>query len=357
MKQRILFLTPYDFRTPQSGGEVRIHALHAFLRTRHSLITVTRGTTNRIREEADWVFNRKGALNQIFRWDLFRLLKKKIDAEPVDLIIANTIWTGLMAVLLGKATGTRTLFDDHNVEFLRFLRTRHPAFVFLYVLELLVCLGARRIHFVSDTDARTAQRYLFVARRKIQVVPNGFHAPAAPPRRMDFRREFHLDIERQKKVLFFGNLDYRPNREALRILQRDIVPRFETEDVAFLVAGRSRKPFVSTQKHLTFLSFVPDLNSLIHSVDLIIVPLVSGSGTRFKILEALGLHATVISNELGAEGIDRSVCGEKLIVTPGRDWRAFSEAIRQHLHDGPAKTPADFFEKYEWQKVLGRLAI
>ncbi len=66
----------------------------------------------------------------------------------------------------------------------------------------------------------------------------------------------------------------------------------------------------------------------------IVVPLLSGSGIRIKILEALALGRTVITTPLGVEGIDARH-GEHLLVADGAE--AFAKnlqfcALDQELH-------------------------
>ena len=49
--------------------------------------------------------------------------------------------------------------------------------------------------------------------------------------------------------------------------------------------------------------FVPDLDPLYRTVGMSIVPLLAGSGTRLKILEALARAVPVVSTSIGAEGL------------------------------------------------------
>jgi glycosyltransferase involved in cell wall biosynthesis len=51
---------------------------------------------------------------------------------------------------------------------------------------------------------------------------------------------------------------------------------------------------------------VPDAKEFIRSNDIAIVPLLSGSGIRIKIIESMAMGKTVITTMIGAEGIQYS---------------------------------------------------
>jgi len=97
---------------------------------------------------------------------------------------------------------------------------------------------------------------------------------------------------------------------------------------------------------------VPDINRFINSVDLIIAPLISGSGTRIKILEAVGQSKRVISTKIGAEGIDETICGDNLIIVEDNDWCEFNSSIEEFIKKDEPETPNEFFQTYEWGNIL-----
>lgn len=348
--KKILFITPYDFRKPASGGEVRMNALFKAFSKNNELTLVTRGKSNKVHREGDVILSKKGRFSQIFSFKLFRVLKKEIKKSGVEIIFASTIWSGLMAVLLGLFTGKKVVFDDHNIEFIRFLRLKNPIFVLVYLLELIVCARSDRVVFVSEHDAKLARKYLFVRRKKIVVLHNGIHVSDAL-RQVDFKKEFNLDIAGKKKVLFFGELSYSPNKQAINIIQSEIVPRLKDQsDIVFLVAGRGGG--IKSEDNLFYLSFVQEVQNLIHSVDLVIVPLVSGSGTRFKILESAAANTRVLSTKIGAEGIDRSVFGDNLKILPDNEWEEFANRIIELAKKERSKTPQEFFRSYTWDNII-----
>jgi glycosyltransferase involved in cell wall biosynthesis len=49
---------------------------------------------------------------------------------------------------------------------------------------------------------------------------------------------------------------------------------------------------------------VPNANEFMMDYDIMVVPLLSGSGIRIKIVEAMALGRVVITTSIGAEGLD-----------------------------------------------------
>jgi glycosyltransferase involved in cell wall biosynthesis len=75
-----------------------------------------------------------------------------------------------------------------------------------------------------------------------------------------------------------------------------------------------QKPILdlSSDPNITVTGMVEDVRPYIASASVCIVPLLSGSGTRLKILEAMAMGKSVISTSVGCEGID--VTHEKNII-------------------------------------------
>ena len=80
-------------------------------------------------------------------------------------------------------------------------------------------------------------------------------------------------------------------------------------------------------------------------------PVNTGGGVKTKMIEALGLGATVIATENGAIGVDRSVCGEKLKVVGNDDWEGFVDQIILATTEEKI-TPPEFYKKYTWSEIV-----
>jgi hypothetical protein len=159
-------------------------------------------------------------------------------------------------------------------------------------------------------------------------------------------------------IVFPGQFVYGPNMEAARILSSKVLPEVQEEvpDARVVLVGRDPLGHaLSLQRtpDIVVTGEVPDTKPYLQSAAVIAVPLLHGSGTRFKILEALALGRPVVATSLGAEGLDVRD-GVHLLI---RETAAFPEAIVSLLRDidygrrlGQAGRKL-VEEKYSWNAV------
>lgn len=148
----------------------------------------------------------------------------------------------------------------------------------------------------SEVDRAHLRRLGFGS--KVTVVPNAVAVPAAPP-----------DLVAAPTVLFLGACNYAPNREAAERLARRIWPmiRAQVPDARLVLAGRDTDRLASRAEAIAgidYRGFVADLVALYAETRLVCCPLLAGSGTRLKLVEAAGFARPMVSTRLGAEGLD-----------------------------------------------------
>jgi len=114
-----------------------------------------------------------------------------------------------------------------------------------------------------------------------------------------------LETKRYIDILFVGALDYRPNIEAVDYLIEELYPILESNGLTLGIAGRNPSAAISRfiqRTKATFIPNAPDIRRIYNQSKLAIVPLLSGSGSRLKIAEALMHGVPVVSTNIGAEG-------------------------------------------------------
>ena len=97
---------------------------------------------------------------------------------------------------------------------------------------------------------------------------------------------------------------------------------------------------------------VKNIEDYINSADVVISPLISGGGTRFKILEALACGKIVISTKIGAEGLSHK--GVENVLKIHDDWDEFSKTILLSLSSPLLKNSEidrSYFESYRWNII------
>ncbi len=108
-------------------------------------------------------------------------------------------------------------------------------------------------------------------------------------------------------VSFIGSLDWMPNQEGLMWFLDNvwvyITDRFP--DLNLHIAGRNTPAWLKkfNYNNIRIEGEVADAKEFINHHPLMIVPLLSGSGMRAKILEAMALGKVVLTTRIGLEGI------------------------------------------------------
>jgi glycosyltransferase involved in cell wall biosynthesis len=172
-------------------------------------------------------------------------------------------------------------------------------------------------------------------------------------------------VVKEEVVVFSGNLEYHPNYAAVRFFRTAIWPalreRFPSlvwrlvgkapEAVAALVAGDSRIELTGP---------VEDAVHELARARVAVVPLLSGSGTRLKIVEAWAAGLPVVSTTIGAEGLPGRA-GEHLLLadSPAEFAAAVSrlltcEELRENLGAAGRRLCE---EECTWYQAWRRLSI
>lgn len=136
------------------------------------------------------------------------------------------------------------------------------------------------------------------------------------------------------KLLYTGSLTYSPNAEAVELFVQSIMPRIEQRapDVSLTVTGEIPSCLSASARHPRVLltGRLADLDSVFRESRVFIVPLLSGIGTRIKILEALSYGMPVVSTRKGAEGLPVKHGEHLLLADSPAD---FGAAVLELMHD------------------------
>ncbi|HOU24511.1 MAG TPA: glycosyltransferase [Anaerolineae bacterium] len=200
---------------------------------------------------------------------------------------------------------------------------------------------------VSELDARYFRRYS--GNVPVWVVPNGVDTRGI---------QMRSDPGGPPTLVYVGSMDYPPNAEAVRSFVIETFPMIERSqpDVRLLLVGRNPPPSVVslTRSNVIVTGTVPDVAPYYEQSHVAIVPLISGGGTRLKILEALAQGVPVVSTPVGAEGLDLTPDQDLLIAnTPesfaSRVVQLLNEpALRAALASHGRRTVAT---RYDWNKI------
>ncbi|MCK9339227.1 MAG: glycosyltransferase family 4 protein [Bacteroidales bacterium] len=112
---------------------------------------------------------------------------------------------------------------------------------------------------------------------------------------------------RKPELFHVGSMDWHPNVEGIEWFLKEVWSKILAEypEITFTIAGRNIPKHLQNNKlaNVIIAGEVPDANEFMLSKDIMIVPLLSGSGVRVKIIEGMALGKVIITTSIGAEGL------------------------------------------------------
>lgn len=151
---------------------------------------------------------------------------------------------------------------------------------------------AKKTFVCSETD----KSVLGKLGKRIEVIPNAVSIP-------EFRPLTSIET-----VMILGQYGYAPNRLGVEYFIDNVwgLIRAKRPEARLIVAGPEPeriRHFPSPPPGVEFTGFVDDLKELYDSIRVVVCPILSGGGTRVKLIEAAAFAKPIVSTTLGAEGL------------------------------------------------------
>jgi len=270
--------------------------------------------------------------------------------------------------IISHLLGIRMVLHAHNIEseILRQKNTLHWRVAACW--EGIACRFADLVLFKTPEDRDLAMSRFRVHPGRTHIVPFGVLRSACPGilerKQARLRLQELYDIDMSERLLYFGGtLDYGPNAEVVLWLHKNLLPeirKYSQEPFRLVISGRRENLAFEWVDHLAdaaciYTGDTEDTSDLMLGADLLVNPVVSGSGIKVKNMEALAAGLTVVTTEHGARGIDASVAGTKLIVSETANVLSFAEAVIQHW-GSQEPTPEAFYARYHWSHIAAHTA-
>lgn len=113
------------------------------------------------------------------------------------------------------------------------------------------------------------------------------------------------DVYKKNAISIVANFTTAANADSIEIICSKIIPELP-EDIKYYVIGKCpdniQKKYESEKIH--FLGFVDDIRREVTSTQVFLSPISFGTGIKTKIVEAMAMGIPVVTNSVGAEGLD-----------------------------------------------------
>ena len=238
--------------------------------------------------------------------EFYPVLKQLSKTETFDYVLMEH----LSSMALGKAIknwwpNALRIVDQHNVDHLLYkqshdLRIKKHKKTFNRLKHQESHMHTYADYFLA-CSANDVTELLRLNKNRIKgvVVPNG-----------TTQKKFVQKDFSEPSLIFCGSLDYAPNKNGLLWFYEMIWPKLKmtVKGITLTVIGRNDHDNayapLKIDPQINFIGEVKDVTPYYQKNNIAIVPLLEGSGTRLKILEAMSFGLPVVSTSIGAEGID-----------------------------------------------------
>lgn len=287
-----------------------------------------RGPLARVARNANRLMRGRPPLNDRFS-GFGSELTEWLKGRRYDIAIIEHFWCAEYAQQVAGHAG-RLVLDLHNIESRLYDAAAHSERLPLSVLMSGFSTACARLERTwlprfdlllvsSDLDAERARR--IAPGVKSAVYPNALRYQTEPS-------SCEEDV-----IAFSGNMEYHPNTAAVRYFSREVWPvvRREHPAIVWRLIGKNDHAIAACTKgdsRIDVRGAVDDAVAALAAARVVVVPLLAGSGTRLKILEAWAAGRAVVSTSIGAEGL-AARDGQHLVIADTA--RAFADAIGRLL--------------------------
>jgi len=303
------------------------------------------------------------SLNPLVIKDLSSLIE---EIKP-DIVQIEQPYLFILSKILRKVNFFKkvcVVLDEHNVEFLA-MKKPNTLLLLPYVkyAEKIALNASDAILVTSALDKHLLTKLYDVPKEKIFVIPNCIDISK-------YSKE-HASINKLKLrvkevagfdhiALFHGTLSYYPNYEAANIIITKIAPIIK--ECLFIIAGKDcpysliRK--AKRIKNVRIFGYVKEIEKWLAICDVYVAPILRGSGTRIKILEAMATGCPIIATHKAVEGLGVKDGVHGLFYRKVNE--DFIEGIRKLLKNDQlayklGKNARFFVKRYDWSTIDKKL--
>ena len=299
-------------------------------------------------------------ISKEFRERLIKVLEK----EQFDVVQLEMLYMAPYVDDIRAHSKAMIVLRAHNVEHKIWERIAKETKFFIkrwYINHLAKTLKEYELNALETVDGiaaitrKDAAFFRKYCSKPIIDIPFGVYPEEFTPK---------YEIEGKPKFYHIGSMNWMPNVEGIHWFIDEVLPKTveKVPNFVYHLAGRNMPEWLTTMKdpHINVIGEVPDAKEFVTHHDVAIVPLLSGSGIRIKIIESMALGKTVITTRVGAEGI---LYDEEVNIIIAENKAKMVEAIRS-LNENPevavrigqaARKLVE--ETYDNRKIIARLLM
>ncbi len=293
-------------------------------------------------------------LNYYYHENMSKLINKKA-CEDIDVVITDMP----MAFYAKKIRGPKIVYafdavSDYNHNMYK--KSKSFASRIYWYLNYLKIHNYEKVYnsfdcciLVNEKDRKILEKDIHIP---LEVIPNGVDT-------FYFRNS---SPEGEVRLVFLGDMSTPPNNDAVKYFVENIYPEvLKEQSVKFYVVGRNPSAYISTLKddsNIIVTGSVDDVRKYLTKGSIFVTPMISGTGIKNKILEAMSMELPVISTSCGISGINGENQVHFLLADTPYE---FKDNILKLIHDEKLRekigSEARIFveNNYSWKTSMTKL--
>ena len=291
-------------------------------------------------------------------------LVETLEKESFDVVQLEMLYMTPYVETIREHSKALIVLRAHNVEHKIWERIANETKFFAkrwYIKHLAKTLKEYELSAIENVDGiaaitrKDASFFRKYCSKPIIDIPFGVYPE-------QFMPDYEIDGEPQ--FYHIGSMNWMPNEEGIRWFIDEVLPKTveKVPNFVYHLAGRSMPDWLTNlnNPHVDVIGEVADAKEFVANHDIAIVPLLSGSGIRIKIIESMAMGKTVITTRVGAEGI---LYDEEVNIIIAENKAKMVEAIRS-INENPqiavkiGRAARKLVEEtYDNRKIIDRLLM
>lgn len=294
--------------------------------------------------------------------DAIKEIKIELQNHEYDLIHAETFY--MMPHL--PQTIIPTILVEQTIEYLgyeSYAKNALPVFRTLLNIDIKKIRRWERYYWrrcdkliVMSNEDKNFIASIIKNPAKIEVVSNGVDS--------QWFKNKKRKNPKQPTILFVGTFKWLPNVEAVNYLVKKIWPLIKNQisNAKLWIVGNAPTQQIQNYQHqdqsIKVSGQISDIRDAFKQAHILIAPVLSGKGTRYKILEAMASETPVVGTKTAVEGLAVRDKQEVLISNSAQGLAKMTIQILQNknLRRKLAQNAFNFVSKnYDWDLIAKKL--
>ena len=243
----------------------------------------------------------------------FELIQKILNQNNIKISIFESVEAGLSHIPYFRKNiqDVVCVTDCHNIEYVlmqRLLGNSDDVEKMKIMEKTMVNMSdGVLVRSEKDKDDLMDLQLHFDDQQKIHIIKNSI-----PVENFEWKLR-----EPTRNCVYIGHMYYGPNQECVRLLYNKVFPKLweKDPDWQLKVIGIGPNDFFRSFKdeRIEFVGEVDNLNEAFQDTYMALCPILSGSGTRLKVLDFFASGIPVIGTQICVEGLENNI-GDVMVI-------------------------------------------